>query len=47
MVMFKGGDLSKDDLAASLRAHKASVDATKSPQREEAAVFYKIMHSIS
>ncbi len=47
MEMFKGGHLSKDDLAASLRAHKAAVDATKSPQRKEAEVFYKIMHSIS
>ena len=32
----KQGFLTKDDLAATLRAHKAAVDATKSPQREEA-----------
>ena len=34
MTAFKEGDLSKEDLAATLRAHKAAVDATKSPQRE-------------
>ena len=31
---FKGGFVSKEDLAAVLRAHKNAVDATKSPQRE-------------
>jgi hypothetical protein len=31
----KGG-ISKENFAASLRAHQAAVDATKSPQREEA-----------
>ena len=30
---FRNGDLSKDDLASTLRAHKAAVDATESPQR--------------
>ena len=29
--------ISKDDFAAALRAHKAAIDATKSPHREEAA----------
>ena len=33
---YKNGLVSKDDFAAALRAHKAAVDATKSPQREEA-----------
>jgi hypothetical protein len=33
---FKGGYVSKEDLAAALRAHQAAVDATKSPQRDEA-----------
>ena len=33
----KAGFVSKDDFAAALRGHKAAVDATKSPQREEAA----------
>jgi tetratricopeptide (TPR) repeat protein len=32
-----GGYVSKDDFAAALRDHKAAIDATKSPQREEAA----------
>ena len=34
MFAFKGGDVSKEDLASTLRAHQAAVDATKSPQRE-------------
>eukprot|EP00984_Skeletonema_dohrnii_P037318 scaffold39302_cov172-Skeletonema_dohrnii-CCMP3373.AAC.1 len=33
------GDVSKEDFAAALRAHYAAVNATKSPQREEAARF--------
>ncbi len=36
MFAFKSGDISNDDLAATLRAHQAAVDATKSPQREAA-----------
>ena len=39
MEDFKDGFVSKDDLAAALRAHQAAVDATKSPQRE-AAEYY-------
>ena len=35
MDAFKEGLVSKEVLAASLRAHQAAVDATKSPQREE------------
>ena len=35
--LYKAGDVSKDDFAAALRAHHAAVNATKSPQREEAA----------
>ena len=31
---FKEGFMAKEDLAAALRAHKAAVDATKSPERE-------------
>eukprot|EP00985_Skeletonema_marinoi_P012778 scaffold6259_cov75-Skeletonema_marinoi.AAC.6 len=38
MGAFKGGFVSKDDLAAALRAHQAAVDATKSPQREAAKI---------
>eukprot|EP00986_Skeletonema_menzelii_P008075 scaffold3310_cov87-Skeletonema_menzelii.AAC.5 len=33
------GHVSKDDLAAALRGHQAAIDATKSPQREEAVKF--------
>ena len=35
------GLVKKDDLNATLRAHQAAVDATKSPQREEAEEFLK------
>ena len=41
MDMFKGGFLGKEDLAAALRAHKAAVDATKSPQRKAAEEYYR------
>ena len=34
------GFVSKEDFAAALRAHKAAVDATKSPQRDEAEVLW-------
>ena len=33
---FRSGRISKEELTTTLRAHKAAVDATKSPQREEA-----------
>ena len=33
---FKDGNITKEDLDATLRAHKAALDATKSPQREAA-----------
>ncbi|KAK1735441.1 hypothetical protein QTG54_014055 [Skeletonema marinoi] len=36
MYEFRRGFVSKDDLAAALRAHQAAVDATKSPHREVA-----------
>ena len=36
MIAFKKGFVEKDVLAATLRAHQAAVDATKSPQREAA-----------
>ena len=35
------GFVKKDDLTVTLRAHQAAVDATKSPQREEAEEFRK------
>eukprot|EP00984_Skeletonema_dohrnii_P034629 scaffold33613_cov159-Skeletonema_dohrnii-CCMP3373.AAC.3 len=40
MEGFKEGVVSKDDLAAALRAHHAAVDATKSPQREAAEEYF-------
>ena len=36
LEVFKAGFMEKDDLTAALRAHKAAVDATKSPQRRAA-----------
>ena len=41
MDMFKEGSVEKEDLAAALRAHKAAVDATKSPQRKTAEEYKK------
>ena len=41
MDLFQEGKVSKDDLAAALRAHQAAVDATKSPQREAAEEYYR------
>ena len=38
---FKHGLVSKDNFAAALRAQQAAVDATKSPQREEAVAYEK------
>eukprot|EP00986_Skeletonema_menzelii_P002603 scaffold709_cov142-Skeletonema_menzelii.AAC.4 len=39
--LYKAGFVSKDDFAAALRGHQAAIDATKSPQREEAAELAK------
>ncbi len=47
MKFFKGGYVSKEDLAATLRAHQAAVDATKSPQREAAEDFIRILEERS
>ena len=41
MDIFKCELISKEVLAATLRAHKAAVDASKSPQREEAELYYR------
>eukprot|EP00986_Skeletonema_menzelii_P015015 scaffold10835_cov153-Skeletonema_menzelii.AAC.4 len=43
---FKTGFVSKEDFAAALRAHQAAVDATKSPQRDEALVARQNMHNL-
>jgi len=37
MESYKGGLVKKEVLAAALRAHQATIDATKSSQREAAA----------
>ena len=41
--LYKAGQVSKDDFAAALRGHQAAVDATKSPLREQADVFMKLL----
>ena len=41
MTAFKHGLVSKEELAAVLRAHQAAVDSTKSQEREEAAIWMK------
>ena len=41
MIAFKKKYVSKEDLATALRAHKAAIDATKSPQRQAAEEFYR------
>ena len=41
MKVFKEGFVSKEELAAALRAHKAAVDATKSPQRVAAEEYHQ------
>ena len=38
-ALYEAGLVSKDDFTAALRGHKAAIDATKSPQREEAAEY--------
>jgi len=40
---FKAGVVSKEDFAATLRAHQAALDATKSAQREEAEAGRRVM----
>ena len=46
MKAYKGGLVSKEDLASALRAHKAAVDATKSPQRDVAEEYFKDTNSL-
>ena len=41
--LYKAGVVSKEDFDAALRGHHAAVNATKSPQREEAAEYYREM----
>ena len=43
-LMYQEGLISKEDFAAALRAHQAAVDATKSPQREEAEQWFRLNH---
>ena len=40
-MLYEEGYVSKEDFAAALRGHQAAIDATKSPQREEATIFYE------
>ncbi len=38
---YSGGNITKEDLEATLRTHQAAIDAMKSPEREEAEKFWK------
>jgi hypothetical protein len=40
---YEMGELSREDLASSLRAHQAVVDATKSPQRGKAVAVGRLL----
>ena len=39
--LYQAGFVSEEDFAAALRGHKAAVDATTSPERDEAVEYYK------
>ena len=39
--LYKAGHVSKEDFSAALRGYQIAIEATKSPQREVAAEFYK------
>ena len=41
--LFKEGLMGKEELAAALRAHQAAVDATKSPQRDAAENYHRMI----
>eukprot|EP00984_Skeletonema_dohrnii_P006917 scaffold2465_cov93-Skeletonema_dohrnii-CCMP3373.AAC.1 len=47
MEEFRSGIVSKDDLAAALRANQAAVDSAKSPQREAAEEYYENLININ
>ena len=38
---YSAGNITKEDLEATLRTHKAAIDAMKSPEREAAAAWRK------
>eukprot|EP00985_Skeletonema_marinoi_P006557 scaffold2836_cov95-Skeletonema_marinoi.AAC.3 len=46
MDVYKGGFVSKENLAAALRAHQAAVDETKSPHREAAEEYRRKWSSV-
>ena len=45
-ILYKAGHVSKENFAAALRDHHAAIEATKSPQREEAAKWFEEEGSI-
>ena len=44
LEVFKAGFMGKDDLTAALRAHKAAVDETKSPERKLAEEYHEFIY---
>jgi len=44
---YRGGLVSKEDFDLALRGHQAAIDATKSPQRDEAEAFVALQSTIN
>ena len=47
MENFREGFMEKEDLATALRAHKAAVNATKSPQRDVAEEYHALIENVT
>ncbi len=45
-TLYEEGLLSKDDFSAALRGYQTAIEATKSPQRDEAVAFAERMQSV-
>ena len=45
--LYKAGRVSKEDFAAALRGYQAAIEATKSPQRDEATEFERELSSFT
>ena len=44
---YSAGNITKENLNATLRSHQSAIDATKSLQREEAEAIYQQLTSVS
>ena len=43
MQLYKAKELSKDDLTQTLRAYQASINETKSKEREDAKALFRVL----